>query len=152
MHTNSLSVCYHTTCTCHVHPCTVSVRDRLVVKMGAVPSCLFNRQLNHISRNNGALNLFHVPWRVPERGREVRGRRFSLIYMGRLRLLHDPVSTRLVCQLVIEEQQGLGRCLSQWISNDLSGSLTSVHYTLSNLKNNEIHLSSNPGVDQHSCN
>lgn len=97
--------------------------------MGAVPSCLFNRQLNHSSKNNGALNLFYVPWRVPERGREVRGRRFSLIYMGRLRLLHDPVSACLVCQLVIEEQQGIGRCLSQWISNDLFGSLTSVHYT-----------------------
>lgn len=103
MHTYSLGVCYHTTCTHTVHPSTVSVRDRLVVKMGAVPSCLFDRQLNHISRNNGALNLFYVPSRVPERGREVRGRRFSLIYVGRLRLLHDPASTRHVCQLVIEE-------------------------------------------------
>lgn len=71
--------------------------------MGAVPSCLFNRQLNHISGNNGALNLFYVPRRVPERAREVRRRRFSLIYMEMLRLLHDPVSTRLVCQPVIEE-------------------------------------------------
>lgn len=77
------------------HRCTVTVTDKLVVKTGAVPNCLFDRQLNRISRNNGALNLFHVPWRVPERGSGLRGRRFSLIYVGRLGLWHDPVSTRL---------------------------------------------------------
>ena len=53
-----------------------------MVKTGAVPNCLFDRQLNRISRNNGALNLLQVPWGVPERGSEVRGRRFSLIYGG----------------------------------------------------------------------
>lgn len=45
-----------------------TVTDKLVVKTGAVPNCLFDRQLNRISRNNGALNLFRVPRRVPERG------------------------------------------------------------------------------------
>lgn len=80
-----------------------TVRDELVVKTRAVPNCLFDRQLNRISRNNGALNLSHVPWRVPERGSGVRGRRFSLIYVGRLGRWHDPVSNAAVCQLVIEE-------------------------------------------------
>ncbi len=79
----------------HKHTCTATVTDMLPVKTGAVPNCLFDRQLNRISRNNGALNLLHVPWRVPERGSRVRGRRFSLIYVGRLGLWHDPVSTGL---------------------------------------------------------
>lgn len=69
--------------------------SKLVVRPGAAPNCLFDRQLNRISRNNGALNLLHVPRRVPERGSGVRGRRFSLIYVGRLGLRHDPVSTGL---------------------------------------------------------
>lgn len=58
------------------------MRDKPVVQTRAVPKCLFDRQLNRISRNNG-LNLPSVPWRVPERGSGVRGRRFSLIYVGR---------------------------------------------------------------------
>lgn len=40
--------------------------DKPVGKTEAAPNCLFDRQLNRISRNNGALNLLHVPWRVPE--------------------------------------------------------------------------------------
>lgn len=43
-----------------------TVTDKPVGKTEAAPNCLFDRQLNHISRNNGALNLLHVPWRVPE--------------------------------------------------------------------------------------
>lgn len=59
-----------------------TVKDKVVVKAGAVPNCLFDRQLNRISRNNGALNLIRIPWRVPDRGSGVRGRRFSRLYMG----------------------------------------------------------------------
>lgn len=74
---------------------TLIVTDKAVARAGAVPSCLFDRRLNRISRNNGALNLLHVPWRIPERGGGVRGRRFSLIYVGSLGLHHDPASTGL---------------------------------------------------------
>ena len=38
-----------------------TVTDKPVGKTEAAPNCLFDRQLNHISRNNGALNLLHVP-------------------------------------------------------------------------------------------
>lgn len=68
----------------HIHsPYIVIVRDRLEVKAGAVPNSLFDRQLKRISRNNRALNLCLVPRGVPlpKRSTEVRGRRFSLIYV-----------------------------------------------------------------------
>ena len=104
-------MCIHTVCytliitvSCtHKYTNKVPVRDKPVVKTRALPNCLFDRQLNRISRNNGALNLPSVPWRLPERGSGVRGRRFSLIYVGRQELWHDPVSNASVCQLVIEE-------------------------------------------------
>lgn len=121
----------------HVNMCTQAAPppplwnsdSELVVSRGATPRCLFDRQLNRISRNNGALNLLRVPRRVPERGGGVRGRRFSLIYVGKAGASPWPCFHRPVCQPVIEEQQGMGPCPSQWISNDLLGSLTPVHYT-----------------------
>lgn len=72
IHLYILSACTHK----QTH--TVTVTDMLlVVKTGTTPNRLFDGQLNCISRNNGALNLFHVPWRVPERGSGVRGREIS---------------------------------------------------------------------------
>lgn len=45
-------------------PSDTRVGSRLEQLLGC---CLFDRQLNRISRNNGALNLLSAPWRAPEK-------------------------------------------------------------------------------------